>query len=91
MKNHNTKTSNRSFENVAQFKCLGKNQNKSNLIQDELTRTRWAGHVAWLGETRNACRGLVGKPERERPLRRPEQWWVDNNIYFRGMGWGGMD
>jgi hypothetical protein len=26
-------------------------------------RTRWAGHVAWVGEKRNAYRILVGKPE----------------------------
>jgi hypothetical protein len=28
---------------------------------------RWAGHVAWKGEKRNACRMLVGKPEGKRP------------------------
>jgi hypothetical protein len=26
-------------------------------------RMRWAGHVARMGEKRNACRILVGKPE----------------------------
>jgi hypothetical protein len=26
-------------------------------------RMRWAGHVAWMGEKRNAYRLLVGKPE----------------------------
>jgi hypothetical protein len=26
-------------------------------------RIRWAGHVAIMGEQRNACRILVGKPE----------------------------
>jgi hypothetical protein len=39
---------------------------------------RWAGHVARLGETRNAYRILVGKPEGKRPLGRPRQRWVDN-------------
>jgi hypothetical protein len=29
-------------------------------------RVRWAGHVARMGEKRNACRILVGKPEGER-------------------------
>jgi hypothetical protein len=29
------------------------------------------GHVAHLGEMRNVCRILVGKPERKRPLRKP--------------------
>jgi hypothetical protein len=31
-------------------------------------RMRWAGHVACMGEKRNANRLLVGKPERKRPL-----------------------
>jgi hypothetical protein len=34
-------------------------------------RMRWAGHVARMGETRNACRILVGKPEEKRPQGRP--------------------
>ena len=29
------------------------------------------GHVAWLGETRDIYRVLVGKPEGKRPLGRP--------------------
>jgi hypothetical protein len=33
-------------------------------------RMRWAGHVARIGITRNACRILVGKSERKRPLGR---------------------
>jgi hypothetical protein len=31
-------------------------------------RMRWAGHVARMGEKRNAYRLLVGKPEGKRPL-----------------------
>jgi hypothetical protein len=31
-------------------------------------KMRWAGHVAQMGEKRNAYRILVGKPERKRPL-----------------------
>jgi hypothetical protein len=34
-------------------------------------KMRWAGHVARMGEKRNAYRLLVGKPEGERPLGRP--------------------
>jgi hypothetical protein len=33
-------------------------------------RKRWAGHVARMGEKRNAYRLLVGKPEVKRPLGR---------------------
>jgi hypothetical protein len=31
-------------------------------------RSRWTGYVARMGETRNAYRILVGKPEGKRPL-----------------------
>jgi hypothetical protein len=34
-------------------------------------RMRWKGHVARMGEKRNAYRLLVGKPEGRRPLGRP--------------------
>jgi hypothetical protein len=40
----------------------------------KLRRMRWAGHVARIGEKRNAYRLLVGK----RPLGRPRHTWVDN-------------
>jgi hypothetical protein len=33
-------------------------------------RMRWAGQVARMGETRNVCRILVGKPEGKRPVGR---------------------
>jgi hypothetical protein len=36
-------------------------------------RMRWAGHVARIGEKRNAYRLLVGKPQRKRPLGRPRR------------------
>jgi hypothetical protein len=41
-------------------------------------RMKWAGHVARMGETRNAYRILVGKPEGKNPLERPRRRWVDN-------------
>jgi hypothetical protein len=41
-------------------------------------RMRWVGRVARMGEKRNACRLLVGKPEGRRPLRRPRRRWLDN-------------
>jgi hypothetical protein len=34
-------------------------------------RIRWAGHVARMGEMRNAYKILVGVLEGKRPLRRP--------------------
>jgi hypothetical protein len=36
-------------------------------------RMRWAGHVAQMGEKRNAYRLLVGKPEGKRLVRRPRR------------------
>jgi hypothetical protein len=41
-------------------------------------RMRWAGHVARMGEKRNVCRLLVGKPEGKRPLGRPRRRWMDD-------------
>jgi hypothetical protein len=53
---------------------------------------RWAGHVARIGEKRNAYRILVGKPEGKRPLRRPRRRWVDNiKMDVRDIGWDGVD
>jgi hypothetical protein len=54
---------------------------------------RWAWHVARNGETRNAYRILVGKPEgKKRPLGRPRRRWVDNiKMDIGQIGWDGMD
>jgi hypothetical protein len=55
-------------------------------------RMRWAGHVARIGEKRNAYRILVGKPERRRPVGRPRRRWADNiKIDLRETGWDGVD
>jgi hypothetical protein len=55
-------------------------------------RMRWAGHIARMGEKRNAYRLLVGKPEGKRPLRRPRHRWVDNIRMDVGeVGWGDVD
>jgi hypothetical protein len=56
-------------------------------------RMRWAGHVSRMGETRNAYRIMVGKPEGKRSLGRPRCRWVDNikmdlrEIRLDGMDW----
>jgi hypothetical protein len=55
-------------------------------------RMGWAGHVARMGEKRNAYRLLVGKPEGKRPLRRPRRRWVDNFRMDLGeVGLGDVD
>jgi hypothetical protein len=43
-----------------------------------------AGHVAQMGEKRNAYRLLVGKSEGRRPLGRPRRRWLD----LVEVGWG---
>jgi hypothetical protein len=57
-------------------------------------RMRWAGHVARMGETRNACRILVGKPEGKKPRGSPRRRWVDNikiDLKRDRVGWCGLD
>jgi hypothetical protein len=55
-------------------------------------RMRWSGHVAGIGEDRNAGRILVGKLEGKRPLGRPICRWVDNiKMDLRETEWGDMD
>jgi hypothetical protein len=41
-------------------------------------RMRWAGYMARMGEKRNVCMLLVGKPEGKRPLGRPRRGWINN-------------
>jgi hypothetical protein len=53
---------------------------------------RWAGHVARMGEKRNAYRILVGKPEGKRLLGRLRHRWVDNiKMDLREIGWDEVD
>ena len=40
--------------------------------------TRWARHLAHMGERRGAYRVLVGKPERQIPVGRQRLRWEDN-------------
>jgi hypothetical protein len=56
------------------------------------SRMRWVGHVARMGEKRNAYRILVGMPEGKRPLGRSRRRWVGNiKMDLREIGWDGMD
>jgi hypothetical protein len=58
----------------------------------QLSRMRWAGHVACMGERRGLYRVLVGKPEGSRPLRRPKRRWEDNiKIDLQKVGFGAID
>ncbi|KAJ4447597.1 hypothetical protein ANN_09604 [Periplaneta americana] len=55
-------------------------------------RLRWAGHVTRMGESRNAYRVLVGRPEGKRPLGRPRRRWEDNiKMDLREVGYDDRD
>ncbi|KAJ4441567.1 hypothetical protein ANN_11423 [Periplaneta americana] len=55
-------------------------------------RLKWAGHVARMGESRNAYRVLVGRPEGKRPLGRPGRRWEDNiKMDLREVGYDDRD
>jgi hypothetical protein len=57
-------------------------------------KMRWAGHVARMGETRNAYRILVGKAEGKRPQGKPRHMWMDNikmDLREDGMVWTGLN
>jgi hypothetical protein len=52
-------------------------------------KVRWTGHVARIGEKRNAYRLLVGKREEKRPLGRLRRRWLDNiRMDLVELGWG---
>jgi hypothetical protein len=55
-------------------------------------RMRWVGHVARIGEKRNAYRLLIGKPEGKGPLERPRHRRVENIRMDLGeVGWSDVD
>ncbi|KAJ4444500.1 hypothetical protein ANN_06292 [Periplaneta americana] len=55
-------------------------------------RLRWAGHVARMGESRNAYRVLVGRPEGKRPLGIARRRWEDNiKMYLREVAYDDRD
>jgi hypothetical protein len=55
-------------------------------------RMRWTGHVARIGEKRNAYRLLVGNPEGKTPLGKPRHRWVDNiRMDLVEVVWGDVD
>jgi hypothetical protein len=57
--------------------------------QMKSSRLKWAGHVARMGEGRNVCRVLMGKPEGKRSLGIPRRRWVDGiRMDLREGGWG---
>jgi hypothetical protein len=74
---------------IRETKTTQKNLQPIKLIKAR--RMRWAGHVARMGEKRNAFRLLVGKPGGRRPLGRPRRGWVDIRMDLVEVGWGDVD
>jgi hypothetical protein len=55
-------------------------------------RVRWVGHIARMGEMRNAYKIMVGRPEGKRPIEKPRRRWEGNiRMDLRGTKWKGMD
>jgi hypothetical protein len=55
-------------------------------------RVRWAGHVACIGEMRNAYRILFCKPEGKRFIGKPSHKCEDDiRTALRERGWEGVD
>ncbi|KAJ4429711.1 hypothetical protein ANN_21915, partial [Periplaneta americana] len=55
-------------------------------------RLRWVGHVARMGESRNAYRVLVGRTKGKRPFGRPRRRWEDNiKMDLREVGYDDRD
>ncbi|KAJ4427411.1 hypothetical protein ANN_25033 [Periplaneta americana] len=70
--------------------CEGGNEPLGSLTASK--HLRWAGHVARIGESRNAYRVLVGRLEGERSLWGPRHRWKDNiKMDFREVGYDGRD
>ena len=58
----------------------------------KLRITRWAGHVARVGERKDQYRVSMRKPEGKRPLGRPRPRWEDNiKIELQEVRCDGMD
>jgi hypothetical protein len=54
-----------------------------------ITFLRWEGHMARMGERKDAYRVLVGKPDGRRSLGRLRRRWEDNiKMDLREVGWG---
>jgi hypothetical protein len=55
-------------------------------------RMRWEGRIVWIGEKKNACNLLIGKPAVKRPLGSPRCKWMDNiKMDLWEIGLGDMD
>ncbi|KAJ4435583.1 hypothetical protein ANN_18199 [Periplaneta americana] len=67
------------FNKRREANCTLRNKKRDDIIRNITSRrSRWAGNVARMGESRNAYRVLVRRPDGKRPLGRPRRSWEDN-------------
>jgi hypothetical protein len=62
--------------------------------EERKVRMTWVGNVARMGEEREVCKVLVGKPEGKRPLGGPRRKWEDVirlDLREIGLGVFGVD
>ena len=53
---------------------------------------RWPGHMAHMGEKKNAYGNFTGKPRGKGLLSRPLRGWEDNiKMDLKEIGWKGVD
>jgi hypothetical protein len=65
---------------------------EKNFINTKSRKMRWAGHVARMGERKDAYRGLVGRSEGKGPLGKPTHRWENNiKMNIQELSWGRMD
>ncbi|KAJ4448897.1 hypothetical protein ANN_00289 [Periplaneta americana] len=82
----------RTKEETSEVMCMECDIVRGRNMDITTKRLRWAGHVARMGESRNAYRVLVGRPEGKRPLGRPRRRWEDNiKMDLREVGYDDRD
>jgi hypothetical protein len=59
-----------------------------NIVRIIKSRMRWVGLVACMGEESSACKSLVARPDRKRPLGRPRHRWENVKMDLIEIGWG---
>jgi hypothetical protein len=53
---------------------------------------RWTGHIACMGDMRNACKIVIRKSEGKRPFKRLRHRWEDNiGMDLQDIGLEGVD
>ncbi|KAJ4434186.1 hypothetical protein ANN_22734 [Periplaneta americana] len=93
----NKYTENKIPEKIAKLKNRRKEALRESTVTEPTNkfnfgrRLRWAGHVARMGESRNAYRVLVGRPEEKRPLGKRRRWEDNIKMDLREVGYDDRD